>query len=290
MINEYVCKECNKLFHRKDYLTKHLESLDHKLRANPNAEKNVLRSIHCDKCYKSFVSMANYERHFERCKETRTPLQCNHCDRVFKHASSKSKHMKTCSKNSGNITNEINVTGTNGDVTIHNVNDNSTNTNNVFICNFGQESLRFEPQFLRFISRCIDRKENGIYDMIDFIHFNESHPENMNIRKAKYKNFFDVYKGGSWNLELSKTLVANILNNQNSIFQHYVHKCSSSSEERTVRKIKDFVKCMSASTHMRFEVPFEIEYEFSQQSHRNLVTSLKQYIRKMCEHHESNAS
>ena len=97
----------------------------------------------CDDCGKTFSSKYALEKHYSRCKGVSDPLECHICHAVFRHASTKSRHLIDCEllhqqndnppqqnaiTTQNNIQNQNNIQTQN----IHNGDNNTHNTNNTF--------------------------------------------------------------------------------------------------------------------------------------------------------------
>ena len=54
ILNQFICKKCNKTFNRKESLQRHLQS---------HLKRDLRKLIYCKICKTSFISISNYNRH-----------------------------------------------------------------------------------------------------------------------------------------------------------------------------------------------------------------------------------
>jgi hypothetical protein len=93
---EYRCEKCKNVFISSERLDTHMA------RTTP-----CDKIFKCDKCDKIFGTNFNLKRHINRIKscdiskevsEDKDKFPCSYCNKSYKHASSLTKHMKTCAE------------------------------------------------------------------------------------------------------------------------------------------------------------------------------------------------
>jgi hypothetical protein len=171
----------------------------------------------CNKYYKSYKCLWNHNSlfHDNAIKdETKNKLKCDYCDRVFAHASSKSRHQKQCKieyeQNEINklkqdikelktqpLLNNSNNTNINGNSNIIG-NNNITNNTVIQLVTFGKEDIKdiFTLQEQREI---LKYKCNAIDKLIEKIHFNDKLPQWKNIVITNLKDNLAYKYDGKYN-------------------------------------------------------------------------------------------
>jgi hypothetical protein len=154
----------------------------------------------CNKNYSSASSLWNHNNNFHNEKQPKTtkkqpknnqkttkkqPLNnelkrnnliCKFCNKIFYHYNNRWRHEKTCKIKEEN---EILKSKTTNNTTNNNItNNNTTNNgtiNNITINAFGSERIDKFPvkELKKFI-----RNDNYLYNIIEYINFNEKYPEN----------------------------------------------------------------------------------------------------------------
>jgi hypothetical protein len=148
----YRCKICNKEYSSASSLWNHNNKFHkndaHIMQTNDNIYDNIMTTSE---------------------KPTRNNVKCKFCHKILSHRNSRWRHEKTCknkeSKINNNTTNNINNNNT----------TNNTINNNITINAFGSERIDKFPvkELKKFI-----RNDNYLYNIIEYINFNEKYPEN----------------------------------------------------------------------------------------------------------------
>jgi len=152
----FKCIECDETFHKKYNLTRHIvrkhqycqETINgNEATKNTNEETKNTNEIHkCHSCCKEFTRNWYLTKHVEKCKGIRNKLQCEYCEKTFKHENSRFYHYKRCEKKKETasdppkIANTVsqNMTATHRGVINNQVDnsvDNSVNNNIIIVYN-----------------------------------------------------------------------------------------------------------------------------------------------------------
>ena len=94
----FTCSFCDYVCNRKANLERHLRSLHGEIPMPPVV---YIPPVHvfpgerkCLTCYKVFSNKYNLNKH--DCQHINSPLECQHCNKVFASSSSKAQHIKKC--------------------------------------------------------------------------------------------------------------------------------------------------------------------------------------------------
>ena len=145
-------------------------------------EKNISKSknYECEKCKKRFKHHSSYYRHYNyRCKKDEQKTVIN------------------------NIHNGDNIQNT-----IHNIQNIQ---NNIIINNFGEENTDYitDETLLKFINV----PYNAIQKTSEEIHFNETHPENQNVKSTnKKEKYVEVFINRKWIIFEKKRIQEKMMN------------------------------------------------------------------------------
>ena len=142
--------------------------------------------------------------------------KCHNCSAVFSRKDNLKRHLRLyCKSVKGtNIEDYMGMNINNG--TINNTTDNSvkhcTITNNITINNYGKEKIDHILKDTQFINSLLKGPYTAIPRMIEAIHFDRDHPENMNVRiQNKKEPWILVFKGGKWMHERKKEVLDDII-------------------------------------------------------------------------------
>ena len=143
-------------------------------------------------------------------------IKCPHCKSEFSRKDNLKRHLRLYCKNmKGNsIEDYMRLNINNG--TINNTTDNSVKhciiTNNITINNYGKEKIDHILKDTQFINSLLRGPYTAIPRMIEAIHFDREHPENMNVRiQNKKEPWILVFKEGKWMHERKKEVLDDII-------------------------------------------------------------------------------
>ena len=88
-----ACPKCMKVFKYQQGKSKHMKTNNCKAKIDIDIEKDNNKKFNCSKCYKFYNTTKFLNNHEATCKGL-SILTCPKCLKVFKHHSSKSKHIK----------------------------------------------------------------------------------------------------------------------------------------------------------------------------------------------------
>jgi hypothetical protein len=207
--NQFVCERCHHKSSCKGNLIKHL------------SKKNPCETTHSKKSREDIVTSLT------RVSDKPKTFVCDYCDKAFSSVQGKSQHKKICPKHPKNQEKEaiealtkrleqvelelqrhrMEAGGVNNNNTMtNNIQNQIINIQNININSFGNETM---PQFeADFLNNCIMNPSKGLPNLIEKIHYNESIPENHNLRYKSTKNkTLEKYIDHTWHeCDASNTL------------------------------------------------------------------------------------
>lgn len=263
----FKCETCDYCTTTKCNYTKHLLTTKH-LKANQLAEI-------CPKLEKVSPKLAKISRKVEK------ELRCKYCDKVFKHSSSVSKHIKySCTKNKDEDLKElirlmnlqlqqkdeqINKQGKHIDRLMEKLQVNQFQTNSQIIQNNHIQLLSYKDTDTshltdRDFKKAITKVNECVSHLIERIHYNPSKPENMNIKISNMKDrYLMVYEDGNWKLknknseldslyETNEVLLEEWLDEEQHKYPELKYKfnryLNNKEDNETFNEIKDGIKVM----------------------------------------------
>ena len=172
----YICNICNKNYktskslwnHNHKYHDKHDDKHD-KL-DDKHDKHSISKSYECDKCLKVFKHYQSRWRHQQLCEE--------HVKEEEKTENNKKKknEIEIIKKEIENLKKK-----SFGNTTINNIKNINKNITNNGIINFSMNKTGFESLEIlsgKEIEYILNQEMNSIISLIEFLNFNESHPEN----------------------------------------------------------------------------------------------------------------
>jgi len=129
----FHCEYCEYKTNKKYNLTQHMV-LKHLNIKDTIVEKQENK---CEKCNRTLCSKQSYKNHIEKCKGKINPLECIHCNKIFKYAPHNYRHRKICKLNPINkeaVADELTPSSTPQTQNVQ-INNNLTNSNNNTITN-----------------------------------------------------------------------------------------------------------------------------------------------------------
>ena len=233
---EYYCECCEFKTNHKSKYERHLETQKH-IKCYPNVTPML------PQCYPNVTPM------LPQCYPNVTPISplelnicCKYCNKIFKHRSGLSRHIKyTCKKNNDEdmkelvrLLNEQNEQNKLKDKEIETMKkqidklsnklqfqqiNNNMNSNNNNIVNFNNiQLLNYNETDYSHISnktyyKCVKHCFHSVKSLIKEVHFNNKKPENKNIYISNIKNkYIMVYKDNKWQLVNRKEQLDDLYN------------------------------------------------------------------------------
>ena len=176
-----------KRHHTAKHICKDLQKKDDKIKCEnviPCGENVIPSLFHCNKCYKCYSSKRYLTQHEKTCTKVDS-LTCPRCMVSFTNRHNKNRHIKAdkCKARSiihARVHNIPNVCG--GHVVIQNAEtiNNTNNTNNIIINNFGSERIDYITDDE--LNRLLQCGMNTVPLYIERKHFDKNFPENKNIK------------------------------------------------------------------------------------------------------------
>tara|TARA_Y100000768_G_scaffold208040_1_gene156692 strand:+ start:222 stop:1094 length:873 start_codon:yes stop_codon:yes gene_type:complete len=249
-MNKYYCKCCDYNAKVKSSYDKHLKTKKHKIK-----RQNVSQMLGDVSPMLGEISLNS--------KNDKKPLKCDYCGKIFKHRSSRSKHIKyTCKKNKDEDLKELarllnekikdkdiqmenmqkQIDKLTNKLQIQQVNNTNTNihysvNNNIYLLDYKHTDYSHltEKDYITCINDC----NYCVKSLIEKVHFNEKKPENMNIYISSIKgNYVMVYNDNCWQIQNKKDQV-------NDLFEYnevILSKWYEDSKERYPEILNSFQK------------------------------------------------
>ena len=220
---------------------------------------NDTKKHNCPLCHKNFTRNWSLTKHIEKCKgvDTKNRLQCEYCEKEFKHDRSRFYHYKICGtkkemdlieakekeekttiNNSGQINNNLS-TGT------QNVNNN-TNNNIIIVYNptgmtpFSTDHLKAEDfkKILKLASSRLDNRALEEYSKQIF-----ENEENRCIKKTNIKlGHSQIHVGDNkWKLQLDKNIYPRLATDLANNMSEYVDEKRETFKKDMYIRLRDFV-------------------------------------------------
>jgi len=201
----YECNVCSFTTKLKGNYKQHLKTKKHMNNTNQNVitvvksqkepEKSQKEPIFfCSYCNMEFSTYANKRRHeIHRCK---------------KNSSINEKKIKELEKEKKKLEKKIEKMLDTA-CTINNTTNNTTN-NIIVVNNYGNENTDYLT--VNKIEKLLNRPYDSIQELIKMLHFNNSHPENHNVKITNKKEPYAlVWNDPIWELRKKKTVVKDLV-------------------------------------------------------------------------------
>ena len=293
-IEMFSCKRCgystiikgdfNKHLHRKTPCKSELSDIDI-LILYPEfflEEKYEKKNI-CEFCLKGFTFASCKSIHKKKCAVKL--LQEDKQKQIEKDLENKQIQMeKQLEDQEKKIANLEKTFKSNRSKTINNNITNNNTTNNINLNIFGKENLNFlisEPNFKKFMMRCLTNTDTGYIQLMDKIYFNEAHPENMSIKKTNSKDdFVKCFNGTSWDVMYSNSALEIIMDRLSSAFYVFFDWIEENEEERVKSEIiKTFMKEVGNPLNLDFT---GYNYDFLYDKEDTQTRKKKKILQKFC--------
>ena len=172
----------------------------------------------CDYCQKTFSRNSNLTKHLKICKKKSNILSLKQDEEIINIK----KELEEL-KESINITNNTNNTTNNTNNNNNNTNNINNNTQNIIINNYGEENIKYLHS--KYFKHLLSNVSDAIPKLIKYIHFNEEHPENHNIKYTnKDEPYFEIMKNNKWILVPKDTEILNIIYKNNCLLLENYYK------------------------------------------------------------------
>ena len=222
--------------------------------SSAETDENGNKKHRCHICYKNLSSNCYLLKHIKTCKGVINRLQCEYCEKEFKHEKSRFHHYKICGtkkemaliedkqkptiNNSGQINNNLS-TGT------QNVNNN-TNNNIIIVYNpngitpFSTDHLKAEDfkKILQLASARLDNRALEEYSKQIF-----ENEENRCIKKTNIKlGHSQIHLGDNkWKLQLDKNIYPQLATDLANNMSEYVDEKRETFKQDMYIRLRDFV-------------------------------------------------
>lgn len=166
--------------------------------------------------------------------EKKKPFRCPDCKKGFSHSPGLSRHKHVCPYKMDNLVMKVakELMKKGGMTTV--INNNITNiTNNVHnghnivqINAFGNEDTTHIDK--AFLDQVVRRREKGLIELVQKLHFDESVPGNRNLRiRNKKSNLMEYHDGRKWKYEDKSKVLTEVMDKGHTILQDHFDECKS---------------------------------------------------------------
>lgn len=200
-------------------------------------------------------------------------FECSLCSKLFSHRQSLSVHKKICSSNRNNNTDErllrleqntqtlMNQMSRvpSGLLTTYNTRNNNSNCNNTYniqINSYDRPNLSYlTPAFL---TQCIKRRDKGLCELLEHIHYHPDHAENHNVKISNRKsNFIETHDGMRFQFQEKNKVLDELVREGFEILEEYYLDCEDEIQhalnynETRLEEVRDFLKaCRDQDIHV----------------------------------------
>lgn len=204
------CPRCGYNTHRKDYFFNHLN------------RKFKCQAILAD------VSLDDLKKQYGCDEESDLKcFKCN-CGKSYTHLASLSRHRKTCNDAKKQITNNT--------TNIHNITNNITNNVNIYVMPFGEENKSYLTS--EFLTKCLKRTSQGLFELLQHIHFHPDHAENHNLRITNKKdNYIQKHDGNMWQYENKQKILDELFKKGFEILDDHYYDNETDLKQKLSRSI-----------------------------------------------------
>ena len=279
----FSCKRCgystiikgdfNKHLHRKTPCKSELSDIDVLILHNEYfIKEEKYKPYKCEFCYKGLSSLSGKSQHKRICKiKISQETKQIQMEKQLEDQEKKIANLEKANKSNRSKTINNNIT-------------NNNTTNNINLNIFGKENLNFlisEPNFKKFMMRCLTNTDTGYIQLMDKIYFNEAHPENMSIKKTNSKDdFVKCFNGTSWDVMYSNSALEIIMDRLSSAFYVFFDWIEENEEERVKSEIiKTFMKEVGHPLNLDFT---GYNYDFLYDKEDTQTRKKKKILQKFC--------
>ena len=284
MPHKYTCSCCQFFTDLKGDYARHLLTKKHQKKSNsqPNSQ-------HYYEISQIDVDNIHMDTESSDLKNEDGLYVCNFCEKGFKHKQSKYRHMKNSCKfkdinaklkpeldeilsDKTNKEKDIIIKSlfqeidklkkqlkTNTSNNVYNGNIISGNNFNIQLLNYNKTNYEFleDKDYIR----CIQQNNHCVKALIEKVHFNKNHPENMNIYIKSIKgNYLLIYRNNNWDIVNRKQQIDYLYDTNEVMLENWYDECK--------HKYPDIIKSFN-------------RYLKNKQNDNDLVQNVKQEILMM---------
>lgn len=258
--NTFCCERCGYETKYKPNLVKHLKRVNECVALSQERDIPVStlidRLVHktyneithdCSYCHRKFNNRSSMYRHLKTCKSkiaTPPPPETQEDLREqLRQMQEKLDLLMNTVKTNRPTTNSSNTTNI----------SNSTINYNLQVNNFGNETMEhFPPDFL---TDCVLQQNDGLKNFFAKLHFDQSVPENNNIRvKSTKQNLLECFTNGSWTpCDKNNTLDSMIRRGYRVLWSHFINNMDVPYDSEVVIQ-EYFMKLGSKADNMYYQL------------------------------------
>jgi len=228
--DKHACKRCGYVAASCSILRRHLQRLrtcvatlhdipQAALLAELAESKSQKRGVVCAACGKQFASCQSRWNHYKICKKKKDGsfLPLNEKDKEKPVNENQNLGSSFGLHDSGLDIPAVNVTQQ--ATTINNM-ITHTNHNTLIINDFGKESL--EHITTPFLDRCVRRRDKGLVELIEKIHFDPARKQNCNVRVTNRKlPIMQVRQGVLWRYDKKERVLNDLVDKGHGMMQEH---------------------------------------------------------------------
>jgi len=246
-----LCKHCGNTLSKVANLNQHLRVC----KENPLSPKysefsSEITKNQCPYCNNYLRSKEDLCIHIKICPEFDhediSLEQIQSPPQIFPNAQTVNNDQSTTNNNDHSTTNN---NTTNNNNSVNHITNNTTNNNTTInnnnkitaniIFNFGGEDLSYITSSA--LRQCYLNPRKSIPKLVEYVHFNKSHPENSNIKiDGDNGKHVKIYDGNTWNYSKMKPALENIANKNFQILEKRVGECLDNMTFRAKENWEDF--------------------------------------------------
>jgi len=215
---KYQCLFCKKEFDKKYNYDRHRLHVKYCVENKIiNNEKPKEKREKCEDCKKTFKNKYTLERHkLKNCQFSNTPvIDTSNIGKIEE----KEEFEKIINKTIKNMNKDFLV----ANITINNYQNSKIINNYNNVNAFGKEDVSYITEEV--IKNIFNNPSSSVIKMIKEIHFNEEHPQNMNVRQTNKKiNLIDLFNGVDWEKHNKEEVIHNLIASKKDILDDAIEK------------------------------------------------------------------
>lgn len=244
----------------------------------------------------AYFSATNQENEIDyEEKNKNSEISCRFCGKIFQHKQSKYRHEKFRCKfiNKGNINiikeqkEELQekdrlieqLLKQNNLLKQNKLLNNEEYVTNNSILSYNETNKKFLTDEM--ISKCMEKQNMCVPEMIKLVHFNNVHPENRNIYISNLKtNYVMVYDGEKWIVKNRDQMLDKLISDNEKFMHKKLSEWYDDSDPKYSKAIKKFQKYLNvnSNTNLIDNIKSELKLMFYNNREKNNSNVLNGYV------------
>lgn len=225
LISEKVfsCQYCDKIFTRKDHLTRHLNGRCKSKSDTPKQKEEIFQKL-----MREVEELKLKNREIDQIKKENMKMR---------HQNDKLLRQVNELKIGGNINiNKGKITNNN----IGQINNNNNNNINIKLVAFKKEDISFITDDV--YKKILNKGFKSVPSLVEYIHFNKKQPQNRNIYISNMRDKYAlVYDGKDWQLREREMILKELIDDKTDILSCKFDEMIEKLDEFTIRKFRRFL-------------------------------------------------